>query len=193
MRKCSRKNNNSTSLVTFHVKSLYISISYNSGLEAISFWIEKHPGSLHSKFSKGLVLQSIKIILENNNCTFNNEFYRQISGTAAGTIFAPTYETLTMGSFEVHFHNISELKWGKEFEKFILENWSRFLDGCQTQELLETSNSVDETIQFIMDFKDKAISFLDILIKRDSSEIWMDNLLINNGAFHTSLVIQNTS
>ena len=193
MRKCSRKNNNSTSLVTFHVKSLYISISYNSGLEAISFWIEKHPGSLHSKFSKGLVLQSIKIILENNNCTFNDEFYRRISGTAAGTIFAPTYATLTMGSFEVHFYNISKLKWGKEFKKFILENWSRFLDGCQTQELLETSNSVDETIQFIMDFKDKAISFLDILIKRDSSEIWMDNLLINNGAFHTPLVIQNTS
>ena len=32
----------------------------------------------------------MKIILENNNCTFNDDFYRQISETAMNTIFAPT-------------------------------------------------------------------------------------------------------
>ena len=132
LRKCSRKNNDSTTLVTFEVKSLYTSIPHNYGLEAISFWIEKHPDSLHSRFSKGFVLESIKIILENNNCFFNDEFYRQISGTAMGTIFAPTYATLTMEYFEFHFYNICELKWGKEFQEFILENWSCFLDDCQT-------------------------------------------------------------
>ena len=76
--------------VTFDLKSLYASIPHNYDLEAISFWIEKHPDSLHSRFSKGFVLESIKIILENNNYTFNDEFYGQISGTAIGTIFAPT-------------------------------------------------------------------------------------------------------
>ena len=122
LRKCPRKNNDSTTLVTFDVKSLYVSISHNYGLEAISFWIEKHPDSLHLSFSKGFVLESIKIILENNNCAFNDEFYRQITGTAMGTIFAPTYATLTMGYFEVDFYNTCELKWGKEFQEFILEN-----------------------------------------------------------------------
>ena len=66
-----------------------------------------------------------------------------------GTIFATTYTTLTMGYFEFHFYNIYELKWGKEFQKFILENWSHFLDDSQTpldknkvkpEELLETLN-----------------------------------------------------
>ena len=66
-----------------------------------------------------------------------------------GTIFATTYTTLTMGYFEFHFYNIYELKWGKEFQKFILENWSHFLDDYQTpldknkvkpEELLETLN-----------------------------------------------------
>ena len=109
LRKCSRKNNDSTAHVTFDVKGLYISIPHNYGLEAISFWTEKHPESLHSRFLNGFVLESIKIILENNNCTFNDEFYRQISGTAMGTIFAPTYATLTMGYFEVHFY-ICELR-----------------------------------------------------------------------------------
>ena len=58
------------------------------------------------EISKRFVLESIKIILENNNCTFNDEFYRQISGTAMGTMFATTYATLTMGYSEVHFYNI---------------------------------------------------------------------------------------
>ena len=58
------------------------------------------------EISKRFVLESIKIILENNNCRFNDEFYRQISGTAMGTMFATTYATLTMGYSEVHFYNI---------------------------------------------------------------------------------------
>ena len=36
----------------------------------------------------------MKIILENNNCTFNDELYRQISETAMGIICAPKYATL---------------------------------------------------------------------------------------------------
>ena len=84
--KYSRKNNDSTTLVTFDTKSLYTSIPHNYGLKAIRFWIEKHPDSLHSRFSKGFVLESVKIILENYNCTFIDEFYRQISGIAMGTI-----------------------------------------------------------------------------------------------------------
>ena len=97
-----------------------------------------------------------------------------------GTIFAPTYATLTMGYFAFRFYNICEHKWGKEFQEFILENWSRFLDDCQTpldknkvkpEELLETLNSVNGAIQFTMEFSDKEIPFLDILIKRDNSGI----------------------
>ena len=100
-----------------------------------------------------------------------------------GTIFTATYATLTMGYFEFHFYNIYKLKWGKEFQEFILENWSRFLDDCQRpldknkvkpEELVKTLNSVNETIQFTMEFSDQEIPFLDILIKRDNNGIWMD-------------------
>ena len=55
-------------------------------------------------------MEKIKIILE-NNCTFNDEFYGEISGTAKGLIFVSTYATLTMGYFEIHICNICELKW----------------------------------------------------------------------------------
>ena len=100
-----------------------------------------------------------------------------------GTIFAWTYVTLTMGYFEVHFYNNCELKWGKEFQEFILGNWNRFFDDYQTpldknkikpDELLATLNSVNEAIQFTMEFSDKEIPFLNILIKRDNRGRWMD-------------------
>ena len=81
-----------------------------------------------------------------------------------------TYTTLTMGYFEVHFYDICELKWGKEFKEFILENWGRFLDDRQTpldkntikpEQLLGTFYSVNEAIEFTMEFSDKEIPFLD--------------------------------
>ena len=42
------------------------------------------------------------------------------------------------------------------------------------EELLETLNSVNEAIHFTMEFSDKEIPFLDILIKRENSGIWMN-------------------
>ena len=86
-----------------------------------------------------------------------------------------------MGYFGVHFYNICGLNGEKEFLEFILENWSHILDKCQrpldknklkSQELLETLNSVIEVIQFTMEFSDKKIPLLDILVKRDSSGIF---------------------
>ena len=76
-----------------------------------------------------------------------------------------------MGYFEVHFHNICELKRGKEFQEIILENWRCFVNDCQKP---SDRNKVNEASQFTMEFRDREIPFLDILIKRDISEIRMD-------------------
>ena len=45
-----------------------------------------------------------------------------------GTIFAPTYTTLTMGYSEVQLYHIQEAKWGRGFKEFLIENWNRILD-----------------------------------------------------------------
>ena len=85
--------------------------------------------------------------------------------------------------FELHFYNICEFKWGKLFQEFILENLCRFLNVFQTpldkdkvkpQLFLKTLNSVNEAVQFSMEFSNKKIYFLGFLITRDSKGIWMD-------------------
>ena len=87
-----------------------------------------------------------------------------------------------MEYFEVYLCDIWEVNLESEFKEFLTENSSRFLDDCtnpldrkkaQTQELLATISTISEVIQFTMEYSDKEIQYLDIIIKRDSSELWM--------------------
>ena len=97
--KCSRETKRDTILATFDVVGLYSNIPHEYGLEAIEYWLDKFPESLHPRFSKEFVLESVEFILENNNLNFDNEYFNQIKGTAMGTIFVPNYANLTMGFF----------------------------------------------------------------------------------------------
>ena len=114
---------------------------------------------------------------------FNNEVYNQIKGTAMGTIFAPTYATLSMGYFEIKLYSVCTFKYGQLLAEYIKENWNRFLDDCCTvlrisqfspAELLLTLNSINPSIQFTMEYSKNQMPFLDILITRNENGIWMD-------------------
>ena len=59
LKQCSRENNGSAIIVTFDVKGLCASIPHNYG----STVLQQTP---HPRFFKELVLENIKIILENN-------------------------------------------------------------------------------------------------------------------------------
>ena len=141
---------------------------------ALSYWIHKYPSTLNEQFSKEFVLEATRFILENNNCKFNNEFFRQINGTAMKTVFAPTYATLSMEYFEVKFYAKINLEIGVESDRVLLNNWCRVLDDCKNpsdktkinpNKLLEVLNSVNHSLHFTMQTSDKELPFLDILIR----------------------------
>ena len=97
--KCSREKKRDTILTTFDVVGLCSNIPHEHGLEAIEYWLDNFPESLHPRFSKECVLESVKPILENNNLNFDNEYFNQIKGTAMGTIFAPNLRRSNNGIF----------------------------------------------------------------------------------------------
>ena len=117
---------------------------------------------------------------------FDNEFYNQIKGTAMGTIFAPTYATLSMRFFEIKLYSVCILKYGELLAEYIKENWNRFLDDCYTvlrssqispEELLFTLNSINPSIQFTMEYsKDQRTllfwSYLFVVGKEVGWERW---------------------
>ena len=130
--KCSRENYEDTLLLMFDAINLYTKIPHTFGLVALDYWLENHPKRLYARFIKGFVLECAKFILQNNNMKFNNEFYNQIKGTAMGTIFAPSYATLSTGYFEIEVYSVCTFKYGELSGKHIKENWNHFLDDCYT-------------------------------------------------------------
>lgn len=71
-------------------------------------------------------------MLENNKLEFDNDYFRQNKGATKGSIFAATYVNLTMEFFQVTCYDLCRNKFGEDLGYFILENWSRFLNDCET-------------------------------------------------------------
>lgn len=74
-----------TILVSFDVIRLYTNIPHTLGLEAIHNWIDIHPNTLNTRFSKEFIFEGLKLFLENNHFHFDEEFFLQTKGTAMGT------------------------------------------------------------------------------------------------------------
>ena len=172
-----------TLLVSFDIVSLYTNISHDLGIEAINSWLTKYPELIHERFSKEFILESIKIILENNNFYFNDKMYTQVRGTAMGTKFAPTYATLVLAYLEEKLFVQTEMKYGKEFARYIKDNWKGFLDDCfilwtKGEDNLKTFHSVlnelHSDLKFTMEYSNERLPFLDVLLIKSNNRITTD-------------------
>ena len=72
-----------TLIATFDVTNQHSNIPHELGKQAISYWIEKYPDTLHPRFKKNFITETIEIILNNNSFQFNIN-YIQTLGTATG-------------------------------------------------------------------------------------------------------------
>ena len=110
-------------------------------------------------------------------------FHLQIQGTAMGTIFAPTYTTLSIGFNEVELYAIIRNKFTLPVSNYFEQNWKRFSDDCyvflrlsliKPNELLDVLNNINPAIQLIMETSDTQLPFLDTMINKEEKKIFMD-------------------
>ena len=143
---------------------------------AVSFWIDKYPEIINQRFSKSFITEALLFVLENNIFHFNDEYFKQMIGTAMGTDVAPTFSTLTVRYSEIKLYNLCEQNWGVEMRNYVPENGSRFLYDCEIrldqkkvpqEKFLEMLNSINISIQYTMEKSETELPFLDILIKQD--------------------------
>ena len=115
--------------------------------------------------------------------TFDEMFYLQIHGTAMGTIFAPTYATLSMGFHEIELYAIIRKKFTLPVSNYFEQSWRRFLDDCliflrlsliKPNKLLDVLNNINPAIQFTMETNDTQLPFLDVMINKEGKEVLMD-------------------
>ena len=64
---CHKKMVPNTLRATFDGTNLYGNLFHELGKQAISFWFDKYPDTLHPRFSKKMIIQGIDITLHNNS------------------------------------------------------------------------------------------------------------------------------
>ena len=111
--------------------------------------------------------------------TFDQVFYLKIQGTAMGTIFAPTYTTLSTGLHEIEIYAIIRNKFTLSVSNVFEQNWKRFLDDCfiflrlsliKPKELVDVLNNINPAIQLNMETIDTQLSFHFTGIHRSSAQ-----------------------
>ena len=115
------------------------------------------------------VKQMLKFILEENCFRFDDEFYRQIHGTAMGTICAPPYSSIFMGNMEnqkILPIALTILFW----KRFIDDIFSIFI-GSEEEllALFRQINQLHPIIKFSFHYSQTSVEFLDIRIIKDAN------------------------
>ena len=71
-------------LASFDVESLYSNIPLVLVLEAIEYWLNKHPEEVPNRINKDFIKGEFQFIVKNNKFYFNGKYYNQVKGTAMG-------------------------------------------------------------------------------------------------------------
>ena len=200
LRKLPRSVDFDCELYSVDIVSLYTSIPHDLGIEAISYYIDKHRSRIPNRFTKEFILESLLFVLENNNFLFDGVLYHQKTGTAMGTKCAPPYANLTVGYLE---ETKLEPQLPRHFEasicELIIRCFLRYIDdgfiiwpkNIKIEIFFNLLNSLNSHIQFTIEASVKReengkmvelLAFLDVLI-----------ILLNHRLFSTDIFYKETN
>ena len=93
----------STVIFTYDAEKLYPTIAIGPALRAIKWWLNHLKDKLPEDFcDHTLLLNLLHTVMTENIFQFDDVYYIQINGTAAGTNAAPPYAELFLGYHEVN-------------------------------------------------------------------------------------------
>ena len=84
-------------LFTMDIKSLYMVIPNNDGLQALKYHLDLRPTQ---EPPTSTLVRLAELVLKLNSFEFNNSFYQQVGGVAMGTKMGPNYACLFVGHVE---------------------------------------------------------------------------------------------
>ena len=174
-KKCPRKVDPDTKIVTFDVTSLYSSIP-NKTLKASEYFLTTFKEEMNPRFNN----KAADFILKNNSWTFDSMFFFQLKGTAMSIVFAPTDADLRMAYQEIQVCFIIKNTYNLVISKLLGENWFQFLDDCEIllntklikpNDLLTILNQVNPKLQLTTERRTTNLPFLDILVNKTGTKI----------------------
>ena len=200
LRKLPNKINYDCTLYSCDIVSLYSNITHDLGLTALKYWIEKLRAFIPERFTTNFILESAKFILNNNNFMFDSVMYKQIIGTAMGTIFAPPYACLSVGFLEeTQLYPSLYLHFEQYLAELIQEFFNRFMDDgfvpwpneADINIFLEILNNMDPTLKFTLE---KSTNFiLDEKCYQQLNFLDITVILDENGFVETDIFYKETN
>jgi hypothetical protein len=110
--------------------------------------MQKNMGTTNRSTTSDIILETLALVLKNNNFTFDGNHYLQINGTAMETKMAPSYANIFMGDLEVRLL-LSSLKQPLSWFRFIDDVDMKWTHGDkELDEFLEHANNIHPSIKF---------------------------------------------
>ena len=170
-------------LCTVDIVSMYPSIQKTLGLKAVRYFCDKYPDLLNTRFTVDFIIEGLTIVLDDNLCHFDNEYYTQINGTFTGTTVAPTYATITMAYLEILLESKLNNVYSSGVVTYIMNNWKRYLDDGfiawninfgDFKQFVDILNDLDNNINFTFEIHNNSISFLNLRIYKGINSLLCD-------------------
>lgn len=150
-------------LITLDIESLYTNIRTEDGLKSVEKMFQKHP-SINERRPDKEILELLKLNLDSNDFLFNNQYYLQVSGTAMGKRYAPSYANIDMAVLEAEVLELAP-KQPLTFFRFlddIFIIWTHSKD--EFLEFFNILNNHRESIKFQYNISEQSVDFLDVTI-----------------------------
>ena len=164
-------------LISMDIEAMYMNISEQLGLKAISFFLEKYPDLLCARIPTNFVLEATQLVLRNNVSFFDGEYRRQTHGCAMGSHKSPPYSSLAIGYLENELYERQRNSHGDTYALYVREMLRRFLDDVfikwrlslgDANDLLRQMNNLDSHIRFTME-EGRTLPFLDVCFSLSTS------------------------
>ena len=158
-------------LVTLDVVALYPSIPIDDGLSALSTFLEeKH---FNASVRSGIV-KLARLVLTKNFFEFDRVLYKQISGTAIGTVMAVCYSIIYMHVFEcqaISAHHLKPYLW----LRFIDDIFAIWTHGEQKLlDFVTYLNAIHPSMKFTVNYSPVKVHFLDVEVSVSAGDICTD-------------------
>ena len=110
-------------------------------------------------------------VLKNHLFEFDSKFYKQISGTAIGTKFAPPYVCTLMNHTEMDFLKMKDIKpwFWKRFIDDVFFIWTESEESLE--KFFEDPNKFHPNLKFTSEKSKEKINFLDVVKKIKEGKI----------------------
>ena len=169
-------------LATLDVESMYTNIDIKDGLKAVFNNFKANPNPSRPDLE---ILELLKLCLENNDFEFNGNWFLQISGTAMGKKFAPSYANIFMAEWEKAAFNSCQL---------LPLVYLRFLDDIfliwtyskdEFDQFIQTLNNFHPSVKLKATVSDNSVDFLD-------TTVFKGPMFRNTGILDTKVFFKST-